>query len=84
MKKATLTDVGMAAYYLQNIKRYEEHFNKYPNSFSLRCSISGEVMEVPLNDIIKKEIKKFFKERKALNQKILDDNPKLVKILENE
>jgi hypothetical protein len=82
--KGTITDVGMAAYRLQTIDKYEKHFKKYPNDFKLRCSISGEVIEIPLTDVIKSEIKNFLKEKRALNQKILDDNPKIVKLLEED
>lgn len=84
MKKTTLSDVGMAMFHLGTIDKYEKEFDKNPNSFKLRCNISGEILEIPLNGVIKKEITKFFKNRRALNQKLLDENPELVKIIENE
>ncbi len=84
MSKTTLRDVGMAAFYLDTLRKYEDYFNRHPdNSFRLRSSISNEILDIPLNDVIKGEITKFFEERKALNQKIIDDNPDLVEIIEN-
>ncbi len=84
MSKATLRDVGMAAFYLDTLRKYEGFFNKHPDtSFKLRSHMSDEVFDIPMNDVIKGEIAKFFEERKALNQKIIDDNPDLVEIIEN-
>lgn len=81
--KNTLTEVGMACHYLENIRKHKEQFEKYPNSsFYLRNNMNGDCMDIPLNEIIKNEISKFLEEQRIINQTILDNNPDLIKVLE--
>lgn len=82
-QKNTLSEVGIALYFLDTIEKYEKEFHKNPNSFKIRHTSNNEVFEVESNDIIKEEIQKFFNKRKKVNQDIIDDNPELIKVIEN-
>lgn len=83
MKNSKLYDVGVAMFHLKQIEKYKNEFEKYPNSFKLRCNIQSQIFEVPLNDVIKREIANYLEEERLSNQKLLDENPELVKIIED-